>query len=467
VSAAGRRRPETVGTVGAPELSLPPKSFTPAWLAAQLRALIGPLAGRKLSVAYSGGPDSAALLAALASLRRVHRFVLRALHVHHGLQPGADGWAQHALAQAQQLRVPCELLRVTVVCARGESLEAAARAARYRALAQQLTAEELLLTAHHQEDQLETVLLALMRGSGVRGLGAMAPLTPWSGTLLVRPLLAVGRSQLERYGTERGLSWIDDPSNEDLRFDRSYLRARVVPLLRARWPSAAVTAARSAAHLREARALLEQLAAQSLREARDGTTLRVSALVRLALADRKNALRLWIAERGLSAPDYRRLHEIAGPMLAARADALPCVRWKGGELRRFGDRLFALQDPPAVLSDRDWAWRKQPRLEFADGSALTLARERHGDVQLSALPARLTVRFRRGGERLQSGSGHIALKQLLQTQAIPPWAREQVPLVAAGERIVAVADLWLHPAYRAREDTRSSERGRLHWQRLD
>ncbi len=397
----------------------------------------------------------------------MHRFALRALHVHHGLQPGADGWAQQALAQAKSLRVRCELLRVTVARARGTSLEAAARAARYRALAQQLTAEELLLTAHHQEDQLETVLLALMRGSGVRGLGAMAPITPWSGTLLVRPLLTVNRSLLEHYGSDRGLNWIADPSNEDLRFDRSYLRQRVLPRLMERWPAAALTAARSAAHLREARRLLEQLAERSLRAARDGASLRVSALARLPLVDRKNALRLWIAERGLSEPDYRRLHEIAGPMLAARSDAVPRVSWQGGELRRFGDRLFSLPGPPLRLRDREWPWQEQPRLELEDGSALTLARERHGDVHLPALPALLTVRFRHGGERLQSGSGHISLKQLLQTQAIPPWVRAQVPLIAAGERIVAVADLWLHPAYRAKEGARSTERGRLRWQGLD
>lgn len=453
------------GALGA--AAVPPQRFTSAWLARELHALIGPLSGRKLCLAYSGGPDSAALLAALASLRRVHRFGLRALHVHHGLQSAADAWARQALAQARRLRVPCERLQVRVARARGESLEAAARAARYRALGQALQGGELLLTAHHQEDQLETVLLALMRGSGVRGLGAMAPLMPWSGTLLVRPLLSISRRQLERYGSERGLRWIEDPSNQDLRFDRSYLRQRVLPCLQERWPAAALTAARSAAHLREARALLEQLAERSLAAARDGATLRVSALARLSLPERKNALRLFLAERGLSAPDHRRLQEIAGPMLAARADALPRVGWQGGELRRFGDRLFALRSAPLQLSERDWAWQEQPRLEFEDGSALTLARERHGQVHLAALPARLSVRFRRGGERLQGAAGHGALKQLLQTEGIAPWARGQVPLIGAGERIVAVADLWVDPAYAARPQTRSSERARLRWQRVD
>jgi tRNA(Ile)-lysidine synthase len=436
-------------------------------VAGSLRALIGPLAGRKLCLAYSGGVDSAALLSALARLRRAHRFELRALHVHHGLLPGADGWAAQALAQAKSLRVACRLLHVTVARARGESLEAAARAARYRALAGALTSDELLLTAHHQEDQLETVLLALMRGSGVRGLGAMAPLTPWAGTLLVRPLLSVRRAQLERYALERQLAWSEDPSNQDVRFDRSYLRQRVLPLLAERWPAAALTAARSAAHVREARALLERLARESLGAARDGATLRVSALARLPLPERKNALQVWIGERGLSLPDSRRLLEIAGPMLSARADALPRVRWQGGELRRFADRLFALRAAPPRLLDREWHWRGQSALEFEDGSALTLAPERHGDVDLGSLPEKLQVRFRRGGERLQGGSGHISLKQLLQTQAIPPWMRDRVPLIAAGEQLISVAGLWLHPAYRTRSGARPSARARFRWRHMD
>src|SRR5262249_16738460 len=199
---------------------------------------------------------------------------------------------------------------------------------------------------------------------------------------------------------------------ENERFDRNYLRQRVLPALRERWPAAATTAGRSAAHLREARSLLEQLAEHTLGDARDGTTLRVSVLARLPLAQRRNTLRVWIGQQGLTAPDYRRLREIAGPMLAARRDALPAVRWRGGELRRYGDRLFALRAAPRPLTAADWPWSEQHRVEFDDGSALALVRERHGDVALGALPARLQVCFRRGGEQLHGGSGHVPLKQL-------------------------------------------------------
>jgi tRNA(Ile)-lysidine synthase len=426
-----------------------PEHFDGGWLDAHLTALIGPLRGRRLCVAFSGGLDSSVLLAALAALRRARRLSLRALHVNHHLQPGADDWAAAAAAQARRLRVAFERIDVAVVPARGESLEAAARAARYHALAGRLRDGELLLTAHHQQDQLETVLLALLRGAGVQGLAAMSAVTPWSGTLLLRPLLPVSRVQLERYARAHQLPWSEDPSNLDERFDRNYLRLRVLPLLRQRWPAAAVTAARSAAHLAEARALLEQLARVQLAPARDGTALRVSVLARLPLPQRRNALRYWIGERGLVRPDHRRLREIVGPLLHSRADALPVVRWQGGELRRHGDRLFALHGACAQPASQWWDWRAQPSLTLSDGSRLDLAPEPHGDVRLAALPPRLQVTFRRGGERLRAGNAHRQLKALLQAQGLAPWERAAVPLIADGERIIAVAGLWLDPAYRA------------------
>ncbi len=477
-----RRRPAGgPAAAAAAHIAAAPARFDAPWLGAQLHALLGRLRGLRLCVAFSGGLDSGALLAALAELRARERFALRALHVNHQLQPQAGDWAHAAAARARSLRVACRIVPVTIERARGESLEALARAVRYRALAAHLAPGELLLTAHHQEDQLETLLLALLRGSGVRGLAAMSAVTPWADTSLVRPLLPIGRRQLEQYAQQRALAWSEDPSNADPRFDRNYLRQTVLPLIRRRWPAAAATVSRSAAHLAEARSLLELLARCSLRDARDGAALRVSALRRLALPQRRNALRHWILERGLPAPDHRRLREIAGPMLSARGDALPQVRWRGAELRRHGDRLIALErtaPAPVPGACASWDWRAQPWLPLAGGGALGLVRDRHGNVRLAALPARLQVRFRRGGERLPGARHRLALKDLLQTQGLAPWERAAVPLILHDERIIAVADLWLDRAYGVRADGGAdepeaaradahAERGRFRWRRDD
>jgi tRNA(Ile)-lysidine synthase len=468
----------------APDLNSPPVRFDPPWLRAQLHRLLGSLTGRQLCVAFSGGMDSCALLSALSAARARGRFQLRALHVNHQLQPQAGDFAQAALATARLLRVPCRVLVIDVAHAAGESLEAAARTARYRALRKALRPSELLLTAHHQEDQLETMLLALMRGSGVRGLSAMSPVTTLShtlgdalggtlqDTLLVRPLLPVSRSQLQVFIAGQGVAWSDDPSNQDARFDRNYLRLAVIPRLRERWPAAAASAGRSARHLAEAQALLEQLSASSLRDARDGRSLCISALRRLPDSERRNALRSWIAQQGLPLPDLRRLREIAGPLLSARHDATPSVHWPGAGVRRHGDRLFAEMSaeaavpavgatPAAPAKLLCWEWQTQPWLPLPSG-LLGIVPDRHGDLDLSMLPPQLSVGFRRGGERLRGTQGHTALKDLLQQRGTVPWRRECVPLVMHEDAILAVADLWIDPRYRA-SGRGTSARGRLRW----
>ncbi len=457
------------------------EAFGPVQLQAKLQALAGPLEGLKFCLAYSGGMDSCALLHGLAEVRRRASFRLRAVHVNHQLQPQAADWARAARSTARGLDVPCRVLTVRVDPARGESLEAAARDARYQALRQELRPGELLLTAHHEDDQLETVLLALMRGSGVRGLRAMEASSSFGQTKLLRPLLGVSREHLQAYLERHAVAWSQDPSNDDRRFDRNYLRHVVVPALRERWPAAAASASRSAAHLAEADALLEELAQQSLRGARDGRALQISVLRRLAEPARRNVLRRWIASLRLPLPDQARLRELAGPLLAARHDATPCVRWQGVEVRRSGDRLMANANANAsagagsgiaagvVVTGRprpcSWDWRSQPWLALPPDS-LGIVPDPHGDLLLSALPARLTVCFRRGGERLRASHGSAALKDLLQQAGVSPWQRARVPLLTHAGLIVAVADLWIDPDYRASAAVAAeADRGRLRWRR--
>ena len=450
--------------------------FSTAWLYARLHHLIGNLRGAHLCVAYSGGADSTALLAGLATLRTRYGFKLRALHINHQLQVGADAMAGAALRSARQLRVRCELLQEPVRPARGESLEAAARSVRTAALHRERQVGEWLLLAQHLDDQLETVLLQLLRGAGVAGLAAM----PEAAGYTLRPLLGVRRSSLHEYLRRRGLPWHEDPSNQDERFDRNYLRRRVAPLLEARWPAAAVTIARSARLAAEAQRLLETLADQSLSNAVDGSALQVAVLRRLNPAACHNALRRWLALRALPLPDQRRLQEIAGPMLRARRDSQPQVAWPGAVVRRHGDLLYALAavagpgprpvalPGAAAAAPLRWNWRLRPRLSLPDGAQLELRAELAGALSLSALPDQFEIRFRLGGERLAARHGRQTLKRLLQERHLPPWLRSSVPLLYAGERLVAVADWWHEPALQGDAGsspvTAGAVRARLIWQ---
>jgi tRNA(Ile)-lysidine synthase len=447
---------------GAPrQQSIPAGAFNVVELQRCLASLIGPLRGAALCVAYSGGADSTALLAALAQLRRRCGFSLRAVHVNHQLHVDAAQWAELARATAVRLTVPVQLLSVTITPA-GLSLEAAAREARYGALAAALNAGEYLLTAHHQEDQLETILLQLMRGAGVAGLAAMPARAPFARGWLLRPLLAQSRANLHAWLRQQDLPWLEDPANVDQRFDRNYLRAEIVPRLQARWPAAARTAARSARHLAEAQQQLTSAASAQLELAADGLALRATALRALPAALRRSLLRHWLTGRGVALPDTAALTAALAAMLETRADANPVASWPGGGLRRHGDRILALQAVPsgapragpAAPSAAVWHWRRAEGIALPGSGHLRLEPHPAGAVALDRLPGRLQIRFRSGGERLELPFGHKALKNLLQELDIPPWQRARLPLVQSGGKLLAVADCWLHPSLRATSRTR-------------
>ncbi len=444
--------------------------YSPARLDAALTALLPERSTARLCVAFSGGVDSTALLAALARLRPPPA-ALRAVHVDHGLHRQSVRWSRQCRALARQLGVPLTVVRVHVEHAPGGSLEEAARTARYRALAAGLKRGEVLLTAHHQDDQLETVLLQLLRGCGLAGLAAMAPSAPFATSALLRPLLGFSRAELAAWVGAEGLPVSEDLSNLDERFDRNYLRRQVLPAVRARWRGAAGAVARTARLAAEGQQLLEALARSDLEPASDGAALSVKALRRLSPARRRNALRLWIGAHGGPLPDARRLEQIAGPVLEARPDAQPQVLWGGTRLVRHADLLWL--EPLAAVSGRvppgaevPWDVRTSMRCELPGGcGTLELMADAHGPLDLDALGTSLTVRWRSGGERLRlrPGGARRALKSLLQEARVPPAQRARLPLLYQGDRLLAAADLWLDESVRARRGAR--RRARLRWKK--
>jgi tRNA(Ile)-lysidine synthase len=387
------------------------------------------------------------------------------VHVDHGLHPDSAAWAARSVAVARGLGVTCGVLTAQVARGRGESLEARAREARYQLLAGVLRPGEALVTAHHEDDQLETVLLMLLRGAGVAGLAAMPELVRFAPGLLVRPLLTRSRAVLEAFVRAAKLPHIEDPSNLDERFDRNFLRQKVLPAVRGRWPAAAATVSRSARHAAEAGRLLESLARADVDRASHGTALAASALRVLPPERRHNALRFWIGVRGYAVPPTARLAEIAGPLLAARADAQPAVEWSGVRVESHGGLLrllpaAAARSPAGIR----WHWRVEPECSLPDDlGALELRADAHGPVNLATLPAALTIRWRRGGERLTvaPGGARRALKSLLQESRLPPAERARLPLVFGGSRLLAVADLWVDESVQAGRAAR--RRGRFVW----
>jgi tRNA(Ile)-lysidine synthase len=418
-------------------------SFSAAALRAVLTAHT-PLATTGLVVAISGGADSACLLTALAEPPPFRNLPLRAVHVDHGLQPAAADFRRACEQLCARLGVPLNVVAVTVDSSSGVSIEAAARDARYQGIARQLKVGECLLTAHHAEDQAETLLLQMLRGAGLKGMSAMPICRAWNGGWHLRPLLRVASRDLRKFGADAGVTAVLDPMNLDVRFDRAYLRERLWPLIEERWPGAAITLSRTARHVADAQELLDQSAVLAVQKLRDGTTLSVTGLRALRETEQLNVLRYWIAENDVAPPSAARLREAMRQIIAADADHLPAVVWGEHALRRYRDRLFLTMASPPCVGEREWVVASGASLDLGRGVGTLLWSAQSGGLDAALLPDTLVVRRRRGGEALkpQRRARTQSLQHLCQSLGVLPWMRDALPLVYAGKELIAVGDLW-------------------------
>jgi len=413
-----------------------------------------------LLVGLSGGLDSTVLLHALSQDPQAPAQGLRAVHVHHGLQPLAEEWADHCVRFCDSIGVPLAIVKVVVDRDSGEGLEAAARKARYAAFESLMTPGEILVTAHHRDDQAETFLLRALRGSGPDGLAAMRPWRKFAAGGHWRPLLETPRSELLAYADQLGLAWLDDPSNEDLHHDRNFLRQRVLPLLRERWPQADAAFTRSAVLSADAVELLGQEDALALAMVRttDPSALSVQALLELPAPRRARALRRWIDELGYPPLPGEGIAQIESDLLTARADARARFGWRDRVIERWRDLLHVQRRRDPLPAEWSAGWSGQAPLPLPGGDLLRLQ-------GAESFPSPLRVFARQGGERIVlPGRAHShTLKNVLQELGVPPWEREALPLLSNEEgELVAIADL----AYSAGFDAWLREAGaRLHWAR--
>jgi tRNA(Ile)-lysidine synthase len=428
-----------------------------------------------IAVAFSGGLDSTVLAHALSKSRG--KFArLRLIHVDHRLQAASADWARHCERMARRWRVPITLLTASVSKQKGESPEAAARDARYARLAAALETGEVLVTAQHQDDQAETLLLQLFRGAGVAGLAAMPAIAPFAAGRIARPLLDNSRADLAKYAQSHRLEHIEDPSNLETRYVRNFLRHEVLPVIREKWPFVESSLARSASYMGDALRLLDATAQADLLRVMDGGGLGVAALRTLTVSRRRNALRAFIAAAGVDPPSSAKMMEIAGSLLVARADAQPEIRWAGCVMRRRAGRLelevISRQSVEAKLENVLKSWRWKEYREFivnGAGDRLSFVEDSAGPIDLDLLPDTFELRPRMGGETLRPAAGARlqSLKKLLQSARMTLEERARLPLLFTGEgpkgRLIAVGDRWVDASIAA--NVKSRRRARLKWTR--
>jgi len=418
--------------------------------------------GATVWAAFSGGLDSTVLLHRL----RDSGLPVRALHVNHHLQPAAGRWVEHCKEFCAQLGVPIYVLDVKVDPNDPEGPEAAARRARYESFASLMKPGDCLATAHHQDDQAETVLLRLLRGAGVAGLAAMRAQVPFAAGTLWRPLLRQTRAALRAHAERNGLSWIEDPHNQDPRYARSFVRHEIFPRFTQRWPQAIELLARAAEHCADAVELLDEQAAGDLQRAvipasrtmrpAGNQGLSVRALLALSKARRNNLLRYWAAQARFATPPFDVLTRLEREVLRARPDAAPLLAWGDTELRRFRDALYLMPRLPPPPQGLTLEWDGRRDLPLPPGCGVLAA------VKPARAELPLRVVFAQGGERLKpAGSRYTrTLRNLFQEEAIPPWIRERLPLLELDGELAAVADRWETAALKK---LRSRHGGRYAW----
>jgi tRNA(Ile)-lysidine synthase len=408
-------------------------------------------------VAFSGGIDSYVLLHVLATHR--HQFAdvdLLAVHINHALNINSDQWAARCQTMCEHLKVGFVGIDVDATPRSGESPEARARAVRYEAISRLFRTGDCLLTAHHQDDQVETLFLQLMRGSGPKGLSAMPEVSVFNDGLIARPFINVRRDAIQSYAVKHQLKWINDDSNLDTRFDRNFIRHEIIPKLQQRWPSLSQTVSRSARYCAEASDILESVARKAIDKINPygSETLSVSALQEYSRAEQKNILRYWIQSRGLNTPSSSQLDQVVEQVLTAAVDATPRLTWEGSEVRRYRDKLYAFASLKEVDIDQPILWDlKQPleldsmgTLEIVEGVGEGVARK-HVKNNI------LTVDFRKGGEAIQpvGRKEKHALKKLFQESGVPPWIRERIPLIYIEGELAVVGGMFVSQKFHAQD----------------
>ncbi len=411
----------------------------------------------KLLVAFSGGLDSTVLLHILMKLRYQRpNLQLRAIYIHHHLSQFADQWGEHCQKICNQWQIPLSIIHVNAKeKAKEKGIEAAARQARYQAFSKELDIEECLLTAQHLDDQCETFLLALKRGSGPAGLSSMAKCSVFHHSLLLRPLLGVTRRQLEYYAQQEQLIWVEDDSNSDQRYDRNFIRQGVLPIISQRWPHFAQSVARSAELCAEQELLLNELLHEQLAIIQnDENAISINALQMMSIQRRHVLLRLWLAQHNCKMPSRQQLGLIWQEIALSRIDATPCIRLGEFELRRFQQYLYCIKRYDD-LRQHILTWQTNEILTLPNYlgmliRTLHMQKNKYNENKNSIIvrPAELnelvTIRFKTHGSIKIVGRSHSrTIKKLWQEFSIPPWLRNRIPLLFYNDVLIAALGVFV------------------------
>ncbi|CZF85115.1 tRNA(Ile)-lysidine synthase [Grimontia celer] len=407
-------------------------------------------APRQIVLAFSGGMDSRVMLDLLATYRDIHsQHQYLVIHVHHGLSPNADTWLAQCERWAEEADFAFKGIRVSLTH-KGESLEKAARDARYQAILKSVDDNALVLTGQHADDQAETFLLALKRGSGPAGLAAMPETRTMGHAELCRPLLEAHRKTIGEYAESQGLTWVEDESNLDNRFDRNFIRQEWLPVANKRWPGLTKAINRTANHCAEQELLLDELLISYDAEViGEDASFSIDKVSSYSMVLQRALVRRWLKCVGKVSLSQAQLGEVFSSVINAAQDANPALRLSQGEVRRYQNKLWFVvhyQD----ISDWDSLLAVDRTVQLPDNlGVLALTKAKNGAPGLKLRTPRtdepLRVIF--DPERLFAHpvgrQGKRKLKKLFQEYGVPSWLRRRTPILLYGDTVAAVGDLFV------------------------
>ena len=412
---------------------------------------INSLDSRKLLLAFSGGVDSIVLLDLLTNLVK-ESDQLRVIHINHNLNEYSDDWAQFSSEVCENYDLP--LINASVKPKRqGKGLEADARALRYQSFREIIQDNEYLLTGHHQDDQMETLLYRIFRGTGIDGLRAIRREIKFGKGFLYRPMLNISREKIEEYAQLKNLKWIYDSSNDDSSYDRNFLRKDIIPSIKKRWPSVENKVSRLSVIAEQNQLLLKELAAEDVGEIKNYNHLDIQTLSGKSDPRIVNIFRFMINKNKMGIPSMQVLNKGIKILMHSKAKS-PSMTWDNNIIRRYKHKLYfvnsSLNSPNNLATES--SWDRQKTINLGKNLGSIHAQFLTGDgISLNRCPSSLAIKYRKGGEEIKP-SGHKitkSLKNLFQENNVLPWVRDKIPLIYVDQELISVGDLWINQDYKA------------------
>ena len=414
---------------------------------------IDSLGATKYTIALSGGVDSMVLLDLLSKAKRSN-YEVRAIHINHNLYEGSKEWVDFVKDACKKYKLPLIIESINPK-QEGFGLEAEAREQRYKKFKEIILDNECLLTAHHLDDQIETTLFRIFRGTGLDGLRSIRKKAKFGKGLLCRPLINIPREAIEQYAKLNDIKWIEDPSNKNIDFDRNYLRNNIVPSIKKRWPNAQKTITRLSSLAENNQKLLHELAKEDIGEIEKFNVLDIGILSNKSSLRINNIFRFMILKNRMGIPSLKVLENGIETLINAKSDS-PIITWDGFSIRRYKNTLYFFN--PDLKQDEirplKMKWFIDETINLGGNRGSIQARFIKGQgIALNKCPKSLEIKYRKGGEQIKP-SGHKitkSLKNLFQENNVLPWVRDQIPLFYLDEELISVGDLWFNQDYKAKE----------------